>query len=107
MYDWFLSAAFSDVLFDEAGTICLKKKRYFKELASIRSLHLFFYVFAYILNQLLELKSLWMTFGMALAEHSMMAASASMFFIAIDYKNKPNMKVTSQQFEHWNTSAVF
>ena len=48
-----------------------------------------------------------MTFGMALAEHSMMAASASMFFIAIDYKNKPNMKVTSQQFEHWNTSAVF
>ena len=48
-----------------------------------------------------------MTFGMAFAEHSMMAASASMIFIAIDYKNEPNMKVTSQQYEHWNTSAIF
>ena len=41
-----------------------------------------------------------MTFGMAFAEHSMMTASASMIFIAIDYKNEPNMKVTSQQYEH-------
>ena len=37
-----------------------------------------------------------MTFGMTLAEHFMMAASASMFFfIAIVYKNEPNMKVTA------------
>ena len=34
-----------------------------------------------------------MTFGMTLREHLTMAASASMFFIATDYKNKPNMKV--------------
>ena len=29
-----------------------------------------------------------MTFGMTLREHLTMAASASMFYIAIDYKNK-------------------
>ena len=30
---------------------------------------------------------------MTLGEHFTMAASASMFYIAIDYKNKTNMKV--------------
>ena len=34
-----------------------------------------------------------MTFGMTLAEHLMMAASANMFNFAIDYENEPNMKV--------------
>ena len=34
-----------------------------------------------------------MTFGMTLAEHLMMAASANMFSFAIDYENEPNMKV--------------
>ena len=36
-----------------------------------------------------------MTFGMALAEHLTMAASANMFYFAIDYENEPNMKVTA------------
>ena len=36
-----------------------------------------------------------MTFGMTLAEHLAMAASASMFYIAIDYENEPNMKVAA------------
>ena len=36
-----------------------------------------------------------MTFGMILEEHLMMVASASMFYTAIDYKNKTNMKVTA------------
>ena len=36
-----------------------------------------------------------MTFGMILGEHLTMAASASMFYIAIDYKNKTNMKVAT------------
>ena len=36
-----------------------------------------------------------MTFGMTLGEHLTMAASASMFYIAIDYKNKTNMKVAA------------
>ena len=36
-----------------------------------------------------------MTFGMTLAEHLTMAASASMFHIAIDYENEPNMKVAA------------
>ena len=34
-----------------------------------------------------------MTFGMTLAEHLTKAASANMFYFAIDYENKPNMKV--------------
>ena len=34
-----------------------------------------------------------MTFGMTLAEHLTKAASANMFYFAIDYKNEPNMKV--------------
>ena len=34
-----------------------------------------------------------MTFGMALAEHLTMAASAGMFYVAIDYENEPNTKV--------------
>ena len=46
------------------------------------------------LNQLLRfLKSLSMTFGTTLGQHFLMAASASMFYIAIDCKNKTNMKV--------------
>ena len=36
-----------------------------------------------------------MTFGMTLAEHLTMAASASMFYIAIDRENEPNMKVAA------------
>ena len=36
-----------------------------------------------------------MTFGMTLAEHLTMAASASMFYIAIDYENELNMKVAA------------
>ena len=32
---------------------------------------------------------------MTLGEHVMMAGSASMFYIAIDHKNKPNMKVAA------------
>ena len=35
-----------------------------------------------------------MTFGVTLGEHVTMAASAITFYIAIDYKNKVNMKVT-------------
>ena len=34
-----------------------------------------------------------MTFGMTLAEQLTKAASASMFYFAIDYENEPNMKV--------------
>ena len=34
-----------------------------------------------------------MTFGMTLAEHLTMAASANMFYFAIDYEHEPNMKV--------------
>ena len=34
-----------------------------------------------------------MTFGMTLAEHLTMAASASMFYIVINYENELNMKV--------------
>ena len=36
-----------------------------------------------------------MTFEMTLAEHLPMAGSASMFYIAFDYKNEPNMKVAA------------
>ena len=36
-----------------------------------------------------------MTSGMTLAEHLTMAASAGMFYIAIDYENEPNMKVAA------------
>ena len=36
-----------------------------------------------------------MTFGMTLTEHTAMAASASMFYTAIDYENEPNMKVAA------------
>ena len=34
-----------------------------------------------------------MTFGMTLEEHLTMAASANIFYFAIDYENEPNMKV--------------
>ena len=33
-----------------------------------------------------------MTYGTTLGEHLTMAASANMFYIVIDYKNKTNMK---------------
>ena len=36
-----------------------------------------------------------MKFGMILAEHLTMAASASMFYIAINYENELNMKVAA------------
>ena len=36
-----------------------------------------------------------MTFGMTLAEHLMMTASASMFYIANDDKSESNMKVAA------------
>ena len=34
-----------------------------------------------------------MTFGMTLAKQLTMAASASMFYIAIEYESEPNIKV--------------
>ena len=36
-----------------------------------------------------------MNFGMTLAEHLTMVASASMFYIAITYENELNMKVAA------------
>ena len=36
-----------------------------------------------------------MTFGMTLAEHLTMAASASMFYIAMNYENELKMKVAA------------
>ena len=36
-----------------------------------------------------------MTFGMTLAEYLTKAASANMFYFAIDYENEPNMKVAA------------
>ena len=36
-----------------------------------------------------------MTFGMTLAEHLTKAASANMFYFAIDYENEPNMKAAA------------
>ena len=36
-----------------------------------------------------------MTFGMTLAEQLTMAASASRFYIVIDYENETNMKVAA------------
>ena len=36
-----------------------------------------------------------MTFGKTLVEHLTMAASANMFYFAIDYENKPNMKMAA------------
>ena len=36
-----------------------------------------------------------MTFGMTLAEHLTMAASANMFYFDIDFENEPNMKVAA------------
>ena len=37
-----------------------------------------------------------MTFGMTLAEHLTMAASANLFYFAIGYENEPNMKVAAR-----------
>ena len=36
-----------------------------------------------------------MTFGMTLAEHLTISASANMFYFAIDYENESNMKVAA------------
>ena len=36
-----------------------------------------------------------MSFGMTLAEHLTMAASANMFYFATDYENEPNVKVAA------------
>ena len=36
-----------------------------------------------------------MTFGMTLGEYFPMAAFTSMFYIAMDYKNEPNVKVAA------------
>ena len=36
-----------------------------------------------------------MTFGMTLAEHFTMAASANTFYFANDYENEPNMKIAA------------
>ena len=36
-----------------------------------------------------------MTFGMTLAEHFTKAASANIFYFAIDYENEPSMKVAA------------
>ena len=53
-------------------------------LATEQSIKSISFTFAYILNQLLDL-----------VEHLTMAASASMFYIAIDYENELNMKVAA------------
>ena len=45
-----------------------------------------------------------MTFGMTLREHLTMATSASIFYIAIDYKNKRNMKIAASNI---NTKILF
>ena len=39
-----------------------------------------------------------MTFGITLEEQLTMAASPSMFYISIDYKNKSKMKVAASGF---------
>ena len=36
-----------------------------------------------------------MTFGMTLADHPTKAASANMFYFAVDYENEPNVKVAA------------
>ena len=36
-----------------------------------------------------------MTFGMTLAEHLTMAASANIFYFAVDYENETNRKVAA------------
>ena len=38
-----------------------------------------------------------MTFGMTLAEQVTMIASASMYYIALGYKNEPNLKVADSK----------
>ena len=49
-----------------------------------------------------------MTFGMTLAEHLTKAASVGMFYIAIDYENKPCIKNSKKKsIEHENGSQLF
>ena len=46
-----------------------------------------------------------MTLGMTLTEHLTMAASANIFYITIDYKNEPNVKVAASNVNiktHWS-----
>ena len=38
-----------------------------------------------------------MTFGMTLADQFTMIASASMYYITLDYKNEPNLKVADSK----------
>ena len=44
-----------------------------------------------------------MTFGMTLTEHLTMAASANMFYFAVDYENEPNMKVAASNVKKMYT----
>ena len=44
---------------------------------------------------------------MTLGEHLTMAASAKMFYIAIDYKNKTYLEVAVSNINIKNTSAIF
>ena len=44
---------------------------------------------------------------MTLGEHLTMAASAKMFYIAIDYKNKTYLEEAASNINIKNTSAIF
>ena len=44
---------------------------------------------------------------MTLGEHLTMAASAKMFYIAIDYKNKTYLEVAASNINIKNTLAIF
>ena len=63
----------------------------------LNSSHLFFKAFAWILNQYLRYFTirLWMTFGATLEKYLLMAASANIFYVAIDYENKTCMEVVA------------
>ena len=47
-----------------------------------------------------------MTFRVTLGRHLMMAASANIFYVAIDYNNKTYMQVAATSINMKNTSAV-
>ena len=61
---------------------------------SLKSFSFIFLGFFLYFKSTFTIKKL-MTFGMTLAEHLTMAASANMFYFAIDYENEPNMKVAA------------
>ena len=46
-----------------------------------------------------------MSFGMTLAEHLTMAASANMFYFAVAYENEPNMKVAARMNTKYESSS--